>query len=123
MACKCNWCGNYFFNSKNKYYCQICKIKCVKECIRCHRPFPDIKYMSKENINYCKACKKTCDKNIERKERNFRFAETLSKYVEKLAEKKMKKDDKAKTLKEQINNSRTLVVKQPRKKSIKNESK
>lgn len=124
MSFKCKWCGTYCFNYKKKYYCKKCEKKCVKECLRCHRPFPDIKYMSRTNINFCKACKKTCDKNIKRKERNLKFCETVAKYVENLAEKKhFKEKTEVRNLKEQIKTSSALVVKQPRKKIIENESK
>jgi len=61
----CNWCGECKMLVANKPYCLDCKLACKKECKRCHRPFPDLKYFSLSNIR-CNTCEK---KRIAEKEK------------------------------------------------------
>ena len=57
MGKKCNWCGSVVLLSHGKPYCLPCSSHCYKECIRCHRPFPDKKYF-KLNGKRCNSCER-----------------------------------------------------------------
>ena len=71
---KCNWCGNTAPLVNNKHYCLTCDSNKVRECTRCHRPFPEMKYF-KLNNNRCNSCQKKLDqeKNIRAEKRKVKL--------------------------------------------------
>jgi len=54
----CNWCGI----PCNYYYCQACEMNCVKECRRCHKPYPSLHYFPDVNIAHCHTCSRHLEK-------------------------------------------------------------
>ena len=52
---ECIWCGRDFVKGLKKY-CQNCADHCVKECSRCHRPFPSLSYFPHPISPTCHAC-------------------------------------------------------------------
>ena len=58
MVNACNWCfKNLLNNGQKKPYCHSCANKCIRECIRCHRPFDSLKYFT-DNAERCNSCQK-----------------------------------------------------------------
>ena len=53
----CCWCRRVCKLVDGKPYCHACKVDCFRECIRCHRPFPNEKYFSMSH-DRCNACSK-----------------------------------------------------------------
>lgn len=106
---KCNWCNHVYIkkhgDQSNKYYCKLCASKCYKECRRCHKPFPSLRYFNSATSVHCKACWKVKKKQEEKyKEKQF-----LLKNLQKIKKKNN-------TLLYQIAQSKVPIVKQPRKK-------
>lgn len=70
MNKSCIWCGselNEHTTYCKKPYCKTCNKKCVRECRRCHRPFPHIRYFYNANDIRCKACQnKYCKEKLKR---------------------------------------------------------
>lgn len=53
----CNWCSEPVKLVPSKPYCFDCKSKCIKECIRCHRPFNSLKYFKQfQDDKRCDVC-------------------------------------------------------------------
>ena len=63
----CNWCNAPDSNVVGKHYCSECSDNCVKECNRCHRPFPSLRYFENEADSVCKTCKKIYNNQKEKK--------------------------------------------------------
>jgi len=72
---KCIWC---FGECTNKYYCTDCATKCQKECCRCHKPYPDLKYFTK-NDKRCDSCE---GKNINEKMKRSESKNRNSKIIQ-----------------------------------------
>ena len=54
----CNWCGQLnVLSSSEKKYCSVCENNCVRECKRCHRPFPCETYFTLSNER-CDTCER-----------------------------------------------------------------
>lgn len=63
----CNWCGsktNPFV--KDKPYCTDCGEQCARECVTCHKPYPNEKRFSCFSLNdtRCNSCER---RNVKRK--------------------------------------------------------
>ncbi len=54
----CNFCNNPMNLDRVKPYCETCKEKCYRECLRCRLPFPKAKYYSGPEAKCCKKCEK-----------------------------------------------------------------
>ena len=52
---KCIWCGGV---CEGKYYCDVCKQRCFRECKTCHKPYPSINNFPSEESLRCKSCQK-----------------------------------------------------------------
>lgn len=57
MSKQCNWCSAAGQLVTDKLYCTACAAKCYRECIRCHRPFPNKCYF-RTNNKRCVSCQK-----------------------------------------------------------------
>lgn len=109
----CNWCGINFSLVDKKPYCKHCFEKCLVECLRCHKPYPDLKYIS-ENQKYCKSCFKTIQKKSKTDQQRKKMCETVAKYFEE----KMLKNRKQLTLYDAIQKSSVIRNKPARKKHV-----
>lgn len=66
---RCNWCSSYVKLVPDKPYCFDCKSKCVRECIRCHRPLNSLKFFKKfNNEKRCDTCMNKYNKELAKKE-------------------------------------------------------
>lgn len=54
----CKWCGDVL-GLNEKHCCEKCLEVCAKQCQRCHKAYPHLKYFSDPSDNYCISCK-TC---------------------------------------------------------------
>ena len=66
MGKKCIWCCKKVELIEKKTYCKRCEEKCERECIRCHRPFDDLKFFSK-NEKRCDSCQLKFEKEKEKR--------------------------------------------------------
>ena len=118
----CNWCGS----TKNplcpsKKFCITCMENCVFECKKCHKPFPAQRFLSSE-IDTCKSCYKKLLKLKGRSVRDKRMCETVATYFEKKMlqdEKHHFESSKPTTLYQEIQKSKVIPTKQPRKCHVK----
>ena len=52
----CNWCGTTEVKlAGNKPYCPDCASNCKRECIVCHKPYPNLKFYKKHSKR-CNSC-------------------------------------------------------------------
>ena len=60
---KCNWCGKNFIEERvqKKPYCLSCEKKCARECVRCHKPYPDL-HLFNRSPRRCDSCQSTHEK-------------------------------------------------------------
>ena len=73
----CNWCGTTEVKlAENKPYCLDCACNCKRECIVCHKTYPNLKFYEKDNKR-CNSCQshyiaaKTKNTSIENNHRKF----------------------------------------------------
>jgi len=66
----CIWCHQEYLRQGKKKYCEECNEKCVRECIRCRRPFPDLKWFETENSVRCMTCEGAYQKEKLRRQEN-----------------------------------------------------
>lgn len=57
---KCNWC-NDLLDDQSARYCSDCELACKKECVNCHRPFPNEEHFNL-HPDRCDACTKKIQK-------------------------------------------------------------
>ena len=73
----CNWCGTTEVKlAENTPYCPDCASNCKRECIVCHKPYPNLKFYEKHSkrCNSCQSCyvvAKTKKASIENNRRKF----------------------------------------------------
>ena len=82
MGKKCNWCCKKVELIEKKTYCKKCEENCERECIRCHRPFDDLKYFNK-NEKRCDSCQLKYEKE---KEKRTKIIETSSNSTDSLSQ-------------------------------------
>ena len=55
---RCNWCDCLLSTKRcefNKWYCKDCEADCVRECTKCHRPFPTLSKFNQSETE-CDSC-------------------------------------------------------------------
>lgn len=62
----CCWCGTETTLLPDKRYCEECAKRCICECVRCHRPFDDMKYFLYSKTR-CNSCFKTYEKEAKKR--------------------------------------------------------
>jgi len=63
----CNWC-NTTHSGPSQYFCNECASHCVRECSRCHKPYPSLKYYSPSSPR-CRACERFYNKQKDRRKK------------------------------------------------------
>ena len=73
----CNWCGTTEVKlAENKPYCPDCASNCKRECIVCHKAYPNLKFYEKHSKR-CNSCQshyvvaKTKKASMENNHRKF----------------------------------------------------
>lgn len=69
LTTPCNWCNEHVAMKEGKPYCFDCASNMYKECLRCHRPYPDAKYFVEDTTTHhrCNACHRKYIKEKERR--------------------------------------------------------
>lgn len=70
---KCNWCHKEFVEDRAKVaeqkpYCPICQKSCVRECLRCQKPYPHLRLFNKSEKK-CDSCMATVENSKHSKKR------------------------------------------------------
>lgn len=51
----CIWCGCRAALVEGKPYCSCCSSRCLRECVSCHKPYPNLKYFAGSSPR-CNSC-------------------------------------------------------------------
>ena len=67
---KCNWCYKEFVEDRleQKPYCPICQKDCVRECLRCQKPYPHLRLFNRSEKK-CDSCMTTLENSKHSKKR------------------------------------------------------
>jgi len=80
MSYFCLWCGDILSLSEN-YACVSCLAVCKKQCKRCHKPYPDLRFFSHPDDKYCNTCKTATARQKIQKKAKPKIEQDIFKYL------------------------------------------